>query len=168
MKVRRARQEDAGAIARVHLETWRAGYEHVFGRERLARLSEQLPAREARWKRNLEDTSATTFVAEVNGVLVGFASVGAAREEDDPAAGELWALYVLPAHWGRGAGRALLAAATEHLRALGHGEAMLWVLADNPRARRFYERCGWRWDGGLKAETHLGLEVEEVRYRRSL
>lgn len=168
MNVRLAEPEDAGAIAGVHLETWRTGYERVFGRERLEGLAEQLPAREARWSRYLEEGRSTTFVAELDGDVAGFASVGAAREEDNPAAGELWAIYVLPALWGRGAGRALLAAATEHLRAQGYVEAMLWVLDDNPRARRFYELSGWRSDGGLKAETHLGLEVTEVRYRRSL
>lgn len=168
MNVRLAEPEDAAAIARVHLETWRTGYEHVFGRERLAELTEQLPAREARWTRNLAEGRSTTFVAVADGDVVGFASVGAAREEDNPAAGELWAIYVLPAHWGRGAGRALLAEATEHLRAQGYAEAMLWVLGDNPRARRFYERSGWRTDGGVKDETHLGLELAEVRYRRKL
>ena len=33
MNVRRARREDARAIAQVHAETWQQAYEHVFGAE---------------------------------------------------------------------------------------------------------------------------------------
>jgi RimJ/RimL family protein N-acetyltransferase len=47
----------------------------------------------------------------------------------------------------------------------GYGEAVLWVLEDNPRARRFYERTGWSLDGGVKDDSHLGVSVTEVRYR---
>ena len=44
-------------------------------------------------------------------------------------------------------------------------EAILWVLQDNPRARRFYERHGWTLDGASKRSRHLGVDVDEVRYR---
>ena len=45
---------------------------------------------------------------------------------------------------------------------------MLYVLDDNPRARRFYEREGWAVDGGTKREELLDVEITEVRYRRVL
>jgi hypothetical protein len=54
------------------------------------------------------------------------------------------------------------------LRGRGYLEAILWVLDDNPRARRFYEREGWALDGERKVEPHLGVDVAEVRYRISL
>jgi ribosomal protein S18 acetylase RimI-like enzyme len=168
MKVRRGRPADANAIARIHLETWRTAYEHVFGAERLAALAEQVAARKARWTRLLGGSDSTTFVAEDDGELLGFASVRRGRDDDAAGAGELYAIYVSPGSWRRGAGRELLAAATEQLREDGFGEATLWVLEDNPRARRFYELAGWRPDGSSKRESHLGLEVTEVRYRRTL
>jgi RimJ/RimL family protein N-acetyltransferase len=46
----------------------------------------------------------------------------------------------------------------------GYATAMLWVLADNPRARRFYEREGWRAEGA-RVEAVRGVDVEEVLYR---
>ena len=54
------------------------------------------------------------------------------------------------------------------MRAAGHRDAILWVLDDNPRARRFYEREGWTLDGGRKEQDHLGVRVAEVRYRLNL
>jgi GNAT superfamily N-acetyltransferase len=105
-------------------------------------------------------------VAEASGVIVGFASVGASRDAD--ADGELFAIYVDPDHWRTGIGRDLMTAAEQDLRDLGHAEAILWVLADNPRARKFYERVGWHYDGTTRPIEVFGVEVSEVRYRKEL
>ena len=74
MLVRRARLEDAPAIADVHVRTWQAAYEHVFGAERLATLD--TAQREQRWRRALEAGDQAGFVAEQGGVVVGWATVG--------------------------------------------------------------------------------------------
>ena len=50
----------------------------------------------------------------------------------------------------------------------GYVDAILWVLADNPRARAFYEREGWALDGGEKTDQFLGVDVRELRYRRAM
>jgi RimJ/RimL family protein N-acetyltransferase len=61
-----------------------------------------------------------------------------------------------------------MAAALAALRTSGFDSASLWVLEDNPRARRFYEREGWTWDGGRREEEFLGVPVSEVSYRIAL
>ena len=164
MEIRPARPEDAAAVAAVHVRTWQAAYESVFGAERLAVLDDQLPRRVERWERVLREEGGV-WVAEEDGRIVGFVSVGPERE--DPTLGELYAIYVLPKAWGSGAGTALMEEAVGALRDGYGGEAVLWVLEDNPRARRFYEREGWSLDGGRKTDTFLGVEVSEVRYRLS-
>ena len=80
---------------------------------------------------------------------------------------ELYALYVHPDRWGDGTGQALLDEAHRLLAATCE-EARLTVLADNPRARRFYERAGWAPDGERKAEVRWGVRAPEVRYRKRL
>jgi ribosomal protein S18 acetylase RimI-like enzyme len=161
--VRPARPEDAAAIAAVHVRTWQAAYDHVFGAERLAVLDEQLPRRIERWEQLLREEGGV-WVAEADGRVVGFVGYGVSRDEAGPAEGELYSIYVLPEAWGSGAGPALMAVAREALLA-AYPVAILWVLDDNPRARRFYEREGWAADGGRKTDTFLGVEVTEVRYR---
>ena len=169
MNVRRARPEDAAEIAAVHVRTWQAAYEHVFGAERLAGLDPE--RRRLGWERALSERfeEEDVFVAEQDGTVVAFASAGAAR--DEPGEGELYAIYALPEAWGGGAGSALMREALAALRGRGFLDAILWVLEDNPRARRFYEREGWRLDDGewaRKVEPHLGVDVAEVRYRITL
>jgi ribosomal protein S18 acetylase RimI-like enzyme len=167
MRVRRAGVDDAAAVADVHVRSWQIGYEHVFGAEKLATLS--VAARLPRWREILAGAEQVCLVAEADdGSIVGWCTVGAAREPDLENAGEIWGIYAAPEAWGSGAGAALMAAGLEALRELGFDQASLWVLDDNPRARRFYEREGWALDDARKQDEFLGVAVEEVRYRRPL
>ena len=86
--------------------------------------------------------------------MLGFASLGPSRDEH--GVGELYAIYVDPDEWSRGAGRALIERAEERL-AEEYAEATLWVLEDNPRARRFYEAAGWQPDGARQSVERLGV-----------
>ena len=54
------------------------------------------------------------------------------------------------------------------LREDGLEEAILWVLEDNPRTRRFYELAGWRLDGAVKEKTILDTPVRKLRYQLAL
>jgi GNAT superfamily N-acetyltransferase len=158
--VRPAHREDAAAIADVHVETWQATYAHIFGAERLAGIGDR---RRTQWESWLADPQPDwrIVVADEAGRVLGFVWVGDSR--DEAGKGELFAIYVLPEAWGSGAGSALMASALEALRS--YSSATLWVLDDNPRARRFYEREGWILDGGCRNEEFLGVAVPEVRYR---
>jgi GNAT superfamily N-acetyltransferase len=165
VRVRRARLDDAPVIAEVHVRTWQDAYEHVFGAERLTGVTveQRLPM----WRQILQSAEQTALVAEdEDGYVIGWCTVGPSRDED--ADGELWGIYVLSGAWGSGAGTALMAAGVEALRESGCRDVILWVLEENPRARRFYEREGWVLDGERKDDEFLGVAVTEVRYRRLL
>jgi GNAT superfamily N-acetyltransferase len=109
-------------------------------------------------------------VAEQDGQVVGFASTCPARDDDlDPArTGEVSAIYLLREAWGRGLGRQLMTGALAALRGAGLGEAALWVLDSNTRARSFYAAGGWRPDGAVKQDQLTGITLNEVRYLRHL
>jgi GNAT superfamily N-acetyltransferase len=166
VSVRDARPEDAEAIAAVHVRTWQGAYAHLFPAEALAALA--VDARAGYWRRILADIPPRThqLVAEDEAGVRGFASGGPA--EEDEALGELYAIYVLPEAWGLGHGRSLMAGLLDRLRGEGFGEAILWVLEDNPRTRRFYEHGGWRVDGPPEEQTYLDTPVRVVRYRIGL
>ena len=161
--MRRATADDAEAIAGVQERGWQAAYRHVFPPERLDRGGF---IRGDRWRTRLETPPPgwSTFVALAGGV-VGFASVGPSRDVE--GLGELYALYVHPDAWGTGAGRTLIERAETHL-AHEYDEAALWVLEDNPRARRFYELAGWTPDGARTEGEWFGVRAAEVRYRKRL
>jgi GNAT superfamily N-acetyltransferase len=162
--VREATGADAGGIGRVQERSWQAAYRHVFPVDELDRGGF---IEVERWRERLDRPPGgwSTFVAEDDGEIVGFASVGPSRDEQ--RVGELYAIYVDPGAWSTGAGRALLERGEQQLRAQ-YTVATLWVLEDNPRARGFYERAGWTPDGAQKADVRWGVRAMEVRYRKSL
>ncbi len=163
--VRAVTRDDADEIGRVHAETWRAAYTGV-----LPESAFDVDARRGFWREALAReprSGSAVFVAEVDGEVVGFAGVGAARDEPERV-GELFTIYVEPRCWGTGAGRALIHRAEESLRSSGYAEAILWVLEGNERAERFYRAGAWAHDGGRKVEQFQGAELVEIRYRKVL
>ena len=166
MNVRPATAEDADAIGRVQVETWRAAYSGLMPDEAVAAFD--VEERRRMWREGLAREprpGSATFVAEDDGEVVGFASVGAARDEED--AGELYAIYLDPSCWDRGIGRALLERAEESMRSSGFTRAILWVMEGNERGERFYRAAGWERDD-RKLDTFQGAEIAELRYRKAL
>jgi GNAT superfamily N-acetyltransferase len=164
MEIRLANGADAQAIETIRVRGWQTAYRHLFPVDEL----HALPVDGARWRPRLERPPPgwSTFVAEDDaGLVVGFTAVGPSR--DERGLGELYAIYVDPDAWSTGAGRALIERAEEQLLAR-YEVATLWVLEDNPRARRFYERAGWAPDGARKAEARWGVRAPELRYRKEL
>lgn len=107
------------------------------------------------------------LVAERDGAVVGWGCVGPCRDSDVGAgAGEVYALYVRPEHVSTGVGRALLTALLERAGSDGLSPLVLWVLKENTRARRFYEKAGFTPDGAEEPFEVGGVSVPEVRYAR--
>jgi L-amino acid N-acyltransferase YncA len=169
--VRDAAPEDAVAIAEVHIRAWQVAYAHAFAPAALAALADEKPRRTEFWRESIETLPAGrhVLVAESGEGVIGFATAGPVHDPDAGAeTGELYAIYVSPDVWGRGAGQALMSQVIRRLRAGGFDEAVLWVLEDNPRTRRFYELGGWRHDGEVRDDTYLERPVRVVRYRIAL
>lgn len=162
--IRRATCEDAAAVAVVQVRSSAWAYAGLLPQH------EPIEARVARrtlvWREQLaEDGTRQTFVAERDEVVVGFVTVGPAEDETLAGIGQLFAIYVEPDVVGGGVGRALLERAVAELGARGFGEAVLWVLEENARARRFYERAGWSLDGARNDHVRDGQLRHEIRYR---
>ncbi|CAN5151825.1 hypothetical protein BH10PSE8_BH10PSE8_22330 [soil metagenome] len=86
------------------------------------------------------------LVSEEAGEVVGFSCA-------NHQTGLVWALFVDPAHEGRGHGRALLDAALAALTAAGIVQAHLTTGAGT-RAERFYRRHGWQ-ETGRSLDDHV-------------
>jgi GNAT superfamily N-acetyltransferase len=127
--LRRATGADAATLAAIQEEASRAGVAHVYPPELYPFPAEAV---RERWRRFTEDGGFAVMTDD------GFAAVA------EPF---LEAIYVRPSSWGGGLAVTLHDAAVDELRARGVARARLWVLEENARARRFYERLGWRPDG---------------------
>ncbi len=150
---------DADACASVHHASWVETYSALLPAAHWE--SDTLERRVDAWRHWLGEGADVT-VAEVVGSVVGFAIGGPGRQvgEHLPVRdAELLSLYVRSAEHGTGVGQELLDAVVAPGR-----PAQLWVAQDNPRARRFYERNGFRPDGARFDEDETGLaQVRLVR-----
>ncbi|MFT4628303.1 MAG: GNAT superfamily N-acetyltransferase [Myxococcota bacterium] len=165
--VRLATAADPRALARVQVASWQRAYRGIVP---LAFLANYTVAKRARrWEAILAEPlpGARTWVCEVEGRVEGLASVLRSRD-GDASLGELGALYVHPEHWGTGMGHALHQIALSHLDAEGYGGALLWVLADNERATRFYGAHDWQLDGADKTVDFGGTGLRELRMAHPL
>ena len=191
IEIRLAAAADEPAITQVRRETWLAAYAQIIDPEIIARVTASggrasaapPPDRTSLVAVGWQPPSTAPDAARV---IVGYASYGPERTVASAASagsgprpigfteaglagetGELYALYVSPAHWSTGAGRALTDAALDGLRAAGYRRVVLWTLTENARARRFYDKAGFAPDGATNILPGLGA-VEELRYVRDL
>ena len=141
-RIRQAASDDAAAIARVQAVSWQATYRGIVPQEYLDSID--VGEWTERRFRELENSraGACSHVAEVENEIVGWAYSGPNRDQDSIYAGELYAIYLLPEHQRRGIGLALTVAAAKNLIESGMSSMLLWVLAGNWPARRFYEALG--------------------------
>jgi ribosomal protein S18 acetylase RimI-like enzyme len=167
MLLRPAEPDDAMAVARVHVRSWQVAYRTLLPEDYLNQLRPEERAQRYDFA-SQDPRKPWTVVAVENGLIRGFATTMPSRDSDLPNHGELCALYVDPEQWGRGIGVSLMSAARAHLSSLGFESALLWVLANNIRAERFYQIDGWVPDGLSRTDTMWGVTVNEVRYLRRL
>lgn len=163
MNVRDAIPDDARAIAKVHVDTWRTTYRGIVPDEVLEGLS--YDRSEEGWRTAMEDRSRSNhlLVAEdEKGHVIGFAAAGALRDDVEGFDAEVYAIYVLEEHQNGGVGRQLMSQAAKLLQEEGFSSLMVWVLAGNP-ARRFYERLGAKQL--VEKEIEIGgVSLPEIGY----
>jgi ribosomal protein S18 acetylase RimI-like enzyme len=159
VELRDATPDDAEAIATVHVASWQVAYRGLMPDVVLDGLS--VDDRAHRWAERLAVRAPRTHTVLVvdDDAVLGFASTGPARDDDDPAAGELYAIYLDPRAWSRGHGARVHAGALESLRTDGFTRACLWVLDANERALQFYRRQGWVETGETKVDRDLVHDV---------
>ncbi len=155
--VRTARVDDDAALAAIDELTWSAANSPAPPPEGpRAFFGERLDPADA-------------LVAEVDGVVAGYAALRATALPSHAHVLEINGVAVHPAAGGRGVGRRLVEAAVEEARSRGARKVTLRVLGPNAAARRLYARCGFVEEGLLRDEfLLLGRYVDDVLMARYL
>ena len=184
MEIRPLRETDSRLeVSRIYEESWKFAYQGIVPQSYL----DGIPA--GRWADVLDRAGWDTLVLTEGGKLAGTSSVCPSRWPGWPGFGEVASLYLLPEYMGRGYGLnrlilfyntsssrdaydsvadVLLEAAGETLAGQGFRDVLLWVLEDNRRARRFYERAGFAFHGDAMEDVIGGKPLREVLYLRHI
>jgi len=139
----------------VHYRSWQETYSGLVDPVYLSQTVtlEHCLAIAQKWPDNI-------LVAKEGEQVLGFVAYGPYRDDTLPHCGEIYALYVLRDYQGQGIGSRLMEAALERLSA--YRQVALWVLQGNEKAIRFYQRCGFAFDG-VSQEILLGSPNTELR-----
>jgi len=170
-RIRPTRPADAEGVVRVRIAAWQAAYRGLMPDAYLDAMGHDLVQAAERLRQWLAAPHLSSMLVgeDLDGTIVAMCSYGPPRDDDAPSgSGSLHAINLHPAAWGTGLGAQLLQHAERGLAVDGYGTAYLWVVDGNARARRFYERAGWRVEGATKIDDQFETGVTEVRYRRVL
>jgi len=163
--VREMREADIEAVSTVRVNSWKVAYAGLIPAAHLDGMNVETDAVSRREWFERGAGSVDNLVAEVDGAVVGWACLGPCRDEDAlPGDGEIYAIYALPDWFGTGVGRALMQSAMSYAAQRSYERVLLWVLRDNPRARRFYAAAGFAPDGAEEGFAVGAATVPEVRY----
>jgi GNAT superfamily N-acetyltransferase len=155
MRVRRAVSGDEGTLRGVRLRAL-ADTPEAFG----STHERELARAPAEWQRWL--SPAATFLLELPDGPAGI--VAGQRDEVNPSIVWLQAMWVDSSQRGQGGADALVDAVLRWARSEGAREVRLQVVETNHRARRFYERLGFRANGRRRLRERDGaVELEMSR-----
>ena len=159
MIVRRAVPTDAAALA----ELARRTFADTFAAEnRPEDISAYLAKTygETQQRREIEDPDTVTLLVHDRETLVAFAQLR--RSSSRYGEVELARFYVHREHHGRGIAQALMSASIDAARELSGATLWLGVWEHNPRAIRFYEKCGFRDVGSQPFVLGSDLQTDRV------
>ena len=143
--------------AYVHWKAWQEAYPGMVAQSYLDRLTlEKCESIAYQWPDNI-------LVAKDGERVVGFVGYGKYRNDELPNTGEVYAIYVLSQYYGQGVGEQLMREALNRLSE--YPRVAVWVLKENQRAIRFYQRFGYRFDG-KEESILLDTPVTEIRMLR--
>jgi RimJ/RimL family protein N-acetyltransferase len=154
--------DDARALAIVHCLSIKDTFGGVL-EEYVAERS--LDRCEQAWERRFANNECTTLALLRGEQIAGFASIAPSPDEDvKGSAGELDRIYIHPSACGEGQGNALMHWCEETLKGQGFTTIKLWVFEVNDRARHFYEKHGYTFDGCSKQAFNTTL----LRYTKTI
>jgi ribosomal protein S18 acetylase RimI-like enzyme len=162
-EIREAILEEAEAIASIHVKSWQIAYRGILEQSFLDNLN--LEDNINRRKKTLSDGQGIHLVVTYNGTIIGFSDGNEARLEKltqnglkklNGKIGEIKTLYIVQEYQARGIGKALFQEMIQRLKRNGFSPIILWVLADNVKAIKFYKA-----QGGVKIDEEYYVRGQE-------
>lgn len=159
MEIRYITKEDNPLeISNIYERSWKFAYKGMIPQDYL----DSIPA--GRWADGIHGAGRSNLVLIENGMMIGTASFGKSRWEKYSDYGEIISIYLLPDFIGKGYGSLLICKCVEELKQRGYHKVLLWVLEENHRARKFYEKTGFI-DSGVFMDANIGgKDVREILY----
>lgn len=159
-------ENDSHRASKIYALSWKKAYRGIFNDEYLDNLS--LDFWVSSFNSNYQTNGFKVFIIGTNNQDFGACAFGQSRDFKDIATAEILSYYFLPEFWGRGYAKLFIDIILYKIIYEGYHYVHLWALKNNPRARRFYEKCGFSLSGREREFTYNNKLLIEVEYEMKL
>jgi GNAT superfamily N-acetyltransferase len=165
--IRYANKEDVDALASIYSKTFQQAFRGIIPDDFLKEKFSYERLKDSLYKR-LKEGIATCCIIFKDDIPVGMQTFikDSSKEQDDSEI-ELGTICVLPEYWRQNIGGEFINWSLKEYKRKGYIKVNLWVVEENTRARKFYEKVGFNHDGEIRI-INPGREIKEYRYIKHL
>ena len=153
--IRKETVDDAEKVIDINIEVWNTTYKDLIPQEVINRLQFKDKERIEKEKKDVIEKN-DTFVAEVNGEVIGYSKFGKSRDKNYSDSGEIYAAYILDKYQGLGIGRKLVVCCMKELLDEGY-KTMITKCLEGNSSNRFHRSIGGVMVG--QCECYLGQRI---------
>lgn len=150
--------DDKYEVSNVYEQSWKCAYKYIIPQPYLDGISV------GHWVEYLCQGKSHNLVVVENDTIIGTSSFSKSRFAKYKNYGEIISIYFLPEYIAKGYGKLLLDRTIKELKKLGYMRILLWVLEDNHKARRFYEKYRFVLSGEEMLVNIGGKDLKEIMY----
>lgn len=162
-EIERVKLGDEMILAHIQTESWKAAFKDILSPEVLTKYANADKAT-MMYRRLIEQNIGNAYLLKVQGKPHCIAWWDVTREKDMPGYAELICIHSLPNQWRKGYGSKMMDTVLHDIVNAGYTKVMLWVFEENERARKFYEKHGFKTTGKVKSD----IGAAEICYEKKL
>jgi RimJ/RimL family protein N-acetyltransferase len=165
--IRYATVEDTDSLAKVYSNSFKKAFEGVIPNSILEEKFSFESIQKSMHK-ELEEGLPKNIIMFKDEKPIGLLTFAKSKYEQlDDSCTEIWRIYLDPNYWDKNIGSELMNWGLKEIKENGYEKVILWVIEDNLRARKFYEKMGFKYDGTNRI-INVGREIKDLRYFKSL
>ena len=165
INIRKAIAEDAYDLAFCHISSWQSAYKGIVPDEYLEKMLIEKDQLIERYRNNIKDTGYPEyFCVMYDGKIIGFIIINISFDNEKHNIGEIWAVYLIEEFRNMGYGKEMLKFSIEKLKNLESEEIFLWVFEENIKARKFYEKNNFNYNGEKRENSWYGKPLIQLKY----
>lgn len=165
IRIRAAKKEDATSLANIIVESWKSAYSEIIPKDEITRYLDK-DRRKIQFEKFIENGE-IVLIGLLNEMPCGLVFANKDNDEGLESCGSIYSIYLLEDTWGKGLSSKLMDQTIEILKEEGCKQISLWVYEENLRARKFYEKHDFIFDGSKKYSRFSNKPLE-LRYIKQL
>lgn len=162
IEIRKAKVEEAKDIVMINNIEWRSTYKGLIPNRIFDMMDQKTDQRIKRKQQTIKEKN-NTFVALLDGKVVGFSSYGKAHDDEYSDAGQIYACYILDEYHKYGIGSKLIAQGMQALINDGYTTMISGCLVGNS-ANEFHKYVGGKYIKTIDFDAFGYIAKENIYY----